>query len=255
MVVVIVGAEVGQPKSGVGSKPTGGAPTKGDYCQVAVQLHAPPSPSDSGTHGARTPPGSPLATARLTAYEDSCRTCIGSAAGGGAAGPQTAAVIILIEDVEDQASNSLVFDAAKTFISRLSPNDLIGFPDSAAKPLAKLQPAGDDTSKNNLVKQFINIGDPGSYEPYVREARDMLANRPEVKQVILMGDGDASSPPPELLSDMTHKGIAVNTVGVDIDHSPDQMNAMRQIAVQGNGRFFGGSNVQQAANSLVTAAC
>jgi len=252
-VVVIIGAGVGQPASGVGSKPTGGVPTKGDYCQMAAHLPSvAASPAAPGQKGAHV---QPLGSARLAAYEDSCRTCIGSGSGGGAAGSQAAAVVILIEDVESNAGNSVVFDAATAFITRLSPNDLIGFTDTEGKPLAKLQPAGSDASKASLVKQFINIGDPGSYAPFVQQARDMLANRPEVKQVILMGDGDASPPPPELLSEMTRKGITVNTVGVDIDHSPDQMKAMQDIAAQTHGRFFFGSDVAKAASALITVAC
>lgn len=163
--------------------------------------------------------------------------CIGS--GGIGPDAQPAAVLVLVEDLENGDSNQLLLKATTQMAKQLSPDDLVGLTNGTdyAQLAVPLQPVGDGKHLAQVLSQVDSIGDPASYEPAFEAAAAALEGRGEIKQVIVLGDGDADPPDPATLERLVESGAEISAIGVDYDHNPAQMQAMKAIATHGQGTF------------------
>ena len=181
--------------------------------------------------------------------------CIGS--GGVGPNARPAAVLVLVEDLENGQSNELLLAATTRMARHLSPDDLVGLTNgsNAAQLAVPLQPVGDGRHLAQALSQVQSIGDPGSYEPAFEAAAAALEGRGEIKQVIIMGDGDADPPDPATVDRLVQGGAEISAIGVDYDHNPKQMDAMKAIATRGHGTFQIVPDGNSASPALVRTLC
>ena len=188
----------------------------------------------------------PGATAHV---KDNCPTCVVSPS----AQPQV--VLLMVETVETSEGDAAVQQATLGVMSQLGPNDRVASLNPDGSGLL-LQPTriGDIKNPDEVVQQVVNIGDPGGYNDAFLQAEEALKNRPEVKQVVIIGDGDASPPDPGVVERMVSEGFITNAIGVNIDSNPDYMDGMRMIAERGRGRYLEAADAGGAA-SLLARSC
>ncbi|HEV3233757.1 MAG TPA: hypothetical protein VG329_04330 [Candidatus Dormibacteraeota bacterium] len=182
------------------------------------------------------------------------RDCIASASSGPG---RHASVIILVEDLEGGgAQNQLLLDATNTAVSHLSPQDSIGFAgntDKAELPVP-LQPVGDRRAVSDAVRSVQDISDPDSYDPAVKAAAAALAGETGVKEVILIGDGDAKPVDPATLNLLRGQGATVSTIyeQAAANDKPDQM---QQLARDGGGTYQSAGAAANTPDVLSKAVC
>lgn len=181
--------------------------------------------------------------------------CLGSGAVGSAT--QSATVLILIEDLESDAPNNALFDATRQVAQRLSPDDVVGMDlgNESGKLDMPMQAVGDRQTLEGALAtaEKQGIGDPGSYDSALSAAASALSSQSGVKEVIIIGDGDASGPSAATMARLNALGATVNSVFENPGgESPD---VMQTIASQGHGSFVNAGDAANAPSALVHAVC
>src|SRR2546429_3120125 len=153
----------------------------------------------------------------------------------------TIAVVLIIENLENESGVNISKEAAKGVISLLNPRDYIGV--SAAYGNLVI-PMGHVMNKAAIDQTIdkMNPSDPPSYIPDLMAAETALLHTDaKIKHVILLGDGDASDSYAKQVLKMASEHISVSVVGTNIAMYQD-LTMMQQIAAWGKGRFYSADN-------------
>jgi hypothetical protein len=158
----------------------------------------------------------------------------------------SAAVVLIVEDLEAVADVNISKEAAKGVVSLLTQGDQVAVNDApfdnTSGFVVPLQHVGD----KQHIAAAIDVmapGDPISYAPYIRAAYHVLKGaRARVKHIILLGDGDAEDSAYEsIVKQIRASGITVSTVGTNGQGFAD-FQTMRNIASWGGGRYYRADN-------------
>jgi hypothetical protein len=184
------------------------------------------------------------------------RACLGSGAVGTSA--QSATVLILVEDLEADAPNTLLFDATRKVVDKLSPNDAVGvdFGTESGHLMVPVQGVGDRAALAKAVQkaETVGIGDPYSYDSALSYAARALAGVSGVKEVIILGDGDAYPPSAATMKLLLSEGATVSSI-YEGNSGGASAATMRQIATMGHGTYQDAGKANDAPRVLLKAVC
>ncbi len=168
--------------------------------------------------------------------------------------PESAAVAVVIEEAEVQAFETWPKEFCKLTASLLEPCDWFGvldcngsfLPDPKSETegqwLVPLELVHDTDVLRFKIEKFASLGDPSSYEKFLRNAhREVVKTGAKVKHIILVGDGDAIyeegvGKMPGLLKAIKAAGVTVSTVAYNCEKP--EIKFMKQIADLGGGRAY-----------------
>jgi uncharacterized membrane protein len=154
----------------------------------------------------------------------------------------SAAVVLIVEDLEAMSDVNISKEAAKGVVSLLTQGDQVAINDAPFDNSSGfVVPLQHVTDKQRLEATIDAMapGDPISYAPYFSAAYHVLTGaRARVKHIILLGDGDAEDSVYEkLLKRIRAGGVSVSTVGTNGQGFAD-FQTMRNIAAWGGGRYY-----------------
>ncbi len=152
------------------------------------------------------------------------------------------AVVLVMETMEDPQADQVALGAAEDVIAQLSPRDLVGVTDGRQGFVVPMTSAADKKSIDQKL-QSATLGDPPGYLSFLQMAFNALQQTDApVKHIIVLGDGDANSDPPQavqgFLQQALAKGVTTSAVGVNVHGVAQYMSYMQDIARWGGGRFY-----------------
>jgi Mg-chelatase subunit ChlD/uncharacterized membrane protein len=152
------------------------------------------------------------------------------------------AVVLVMETMEDPQADQVALGAAEDVIAQLSPNDLVGVTDGRQGFVVPMTSAADKKSIDQKL-QSATLGDPPGYLSFLQMAFNALQQTDApVKHIVVLGDGDANSDPPQavqsFLQQALAKGVTTSAVGVNVHGVAQYMSYMQDIARWGGGRFY-----------------
>ena len=153
----------------------------------------------------------------------------------------TIAVVLIIENLENESGVNISKEAAKGVISLLNPRDYIGVSDAYGNLEIPMGHVMNKAAIDQTIDK-MNPSDPPSYIPDLMAAETALLHTDaKIKHVILLGDGDASDSYAKQVLKMASEHISVSVVGTNIAMYQD-LTMMQQIAAWGKGRFYSADN-------------
>lgn len=161
----------------------------------------------------------------------------------------SAAVVLVIENLEAQTDVNISKQAGKGVINLLTQQDQVGVTDAQgghfAVPLQHVvNKRGIDTAIDAM-----SPGDPMSYSADLQAAYDALRNtHARVKHIILLGDGDAEDPGYQpLATKIRAGGVTISTVATN-GLGFNDFQTMENIARWGGGRYYRGDQTSSIPN-------
>jgi hypothetical protein len=154
----------------------------------------------------------------------------------------TAAVVLVIEDLESQSSVDISKRAGEGVVGLLNPQDYVAVSDAGSSLVVPLRRV---TNKSEIVRAIDSMQpqDPPSYVPSLEAAYNALRNsRAQTKHIILLGDGDAANDAGTELSKIVKAGIQVSTVETNASAASD-FKTMQDVAAFGHGRYYQADDV------------
>lgn len=155
----------------------------------------------------------------------------------------TAAVVLIIEDLESQTSVNISKKAGEGVVGLLNPQDQVAVSD--AQP-GLVWPMSHVTNKAAIVQaiEAMQPEDPPSYAPFLEQAYEILKSaQAQTKHIILLGDGDAASgDTTSILQQIYRAGIRVSTIETNAA-APSDFQNLEDIARYGGGKYYPADNV------------
>ncbi len=154
----------------------------------------------------------------------------------------TAAVVLIIEDLESQSEVNISKSAGEGVVGLLNPQDQVAVSDAQPGLVWPLSHVSDKAAIVRAIEQ-MQPGDPPSYAPFLAQAFDILKDaQAQTKHIILLGDGDAASDTAGVLQKIYKAGIRVSTIETNAAAASDFQN-MQDIARYGGGKYYPADNV------------
>src|SRR5205807_1157967 len=153
------------------------------------------------------------------------------------------AVVLIIENLEDDTGVNISKEAAKGVVGLLTPRDQVAISAGCGSLVSAMQ----HVTNRGAIDQVIDSMqpcDPGSYLPDLTNAETVLhGTNAKLQHVILLGDGDTfeNGQLNTQLLRMASEHITVSTVATNAD-SYQELGLMQQIASLGKGRFYRADN-------------
>ena len=153
------------------------------------------------------------------------------------------AVVLIIENLEDDTGVNISKEAAKGVVGLLTPRDQVAISAGCGSLVSAMQ----HVTNRGAIDQVIDSMqpcDPGSYLPDFTNAETVLhGTNAKLQHVILLGDGDTfeNGQLNTQLLRMASEHITVSTVATNAD-SYQELGLMQQIASLGKGRFYRADN-------------
>jgi uncharacterized membrane protein len=154
----------------------------------------------------------------------------------------TAAVVLIIEDLESETSVNISKRAGEGVVSLLNPQDQVAVSDAQS---SLVWPLSHVTNKSAIVRAIEQMqpADPPSYTPFLQQAFEILKSaQAQTKHIILLGDGDAASDSTAVLKQIYKAGIRVSTIETNAA-APSDFQNMQDIARFGGGKYYPADNV------------
>jgi uncharacterized membrane protein len=153
------------------------------------------------------------------------------------------AVVLIVENLEDNSSINISKEAAKGVVGLLTPRDQVGISAGCGGLVSAMQPVTNRAAIDRVI-DTMDPCDPESYLPDLINAESALrGTNAKIQHVILLGDGDTSENfqlNAQLLK-MVSEHITVSTVATNAT-SFQELGLMQQISSLGRGRFYRADN-------------
>lgn len=151
------------------------------------------------------------------------------------------ALALVIHSVEAPDGVFLGKKTCEAAVNSLSRLDLVGIIEygwnGGTDWVHKLQPVGDGSAVKRSINNLM-FGDMPDFTPSVQLAYDgLVAAEAGQRHMIMISDGDPSTPPPSLLDKFVEKKITISTVGV-YPHSGGDTGRMQHISKYTGGRHY-----------------
>src|SRR5437667_2852806 len=153
------------------------------------------------------------------------------------------AVVLIIENLEDDTGVNISKEAAKGVVGLLTPRAQVAISAGCGSLVSAMQ----HVTNRGAIDQVIDSMqpcDPGSYLPDFTNAETVLhGTNAKLQHVILLGDGDTfeNFQLNAQLQKMVSEHITVSTVATNAS-SYQELGLMQQIASLGRGRFYRADN-------------
>ena len=155
----------------------------------------------------------------------------------------TAAVVLIIEDLESASSVNISKKAGEGVVGLLNPQDQVAVSDAQQ---SLVWPLSHVTNKPAIVQAIEQMqpADPPSYAPFLAQAYQILKSaQAQTKHIILLGDGDAASgDATSILKQIYKAGIRVSTIETNAA-APSDFQNLEDIARLGGGKYYPADNV------------
>jgi uncharacterized membrane protein len=156
----------------------------------------------------------------------------------------SAAVVLIIENLESDAQVDVSREAGKGVIRLLTPQDQVAVDDAEGNGTFPV-PMEHVTNKRAIdgAIDFMQPGDPETYASDLQAGAQVLRKTSaRVKHIIILGDGDAEDPGYEQLAKQIRaSGITISTIATNGLGLSD-FQTMRDIAMWGGGRYYRADN-------------
>ena len=153
------------------------------------------------------------------------------------------AVVLIVENLEDNSSVNISKEAAKGVVGLLTPRDQVGISAGCGGLVSAMQHVTNRGTIDRVI-DTMDPCDPVSYLPDLINAETALrGTNAKIQHVILLGDGDTSENfqlNAQLLK-MVSEHITISTVATNATYS-QELGLMQQISSLGRGRFYRADN-------------
>jgi len=160
------------------------------------------------------------------------------------------ALVLIMHTCEMPDANYWAEQIAISAIKALSRRDRVGlvYYDGLSAGgttwLFPIQPAGNKGHLIRLVRTMAPGDMPGFAPPMEMALAGLEKTRASLKHMVIISDGDPAAPSQGLVDRIVNAGITISTVGI-APHSPRDVDILRTVADEGNGRFYNVKDPQE----------